>query len=541
MQVFEAVERTLTDYGVDAVFGVAGDGNLFFVETLIRHESVQYVSSSHEAGAILMADGYARATGNLGVATITRGPAVTNSVTALTEATRNRTPMLLVAGDTVFARRGHMQDIDQRSVLLPTGAGFEQLRSGETAIRDLAVAIQRARLEERPIVLNVPEDVFDEVASEKPHIPPPRARQAFGPSTDAMDTSLGILVSSKRPIILAGRGAVRAGSRSALISLADRIGAPLMTTLLAKDYFDGHPLNLDICGTLSSPLTAELIGQSDCIVAFGASLNEMTTARGRYLDGKAVIQCDADAGRIGTWSSVTDAVVGDARMSAEAMLLWLDELGYEAPTGWSANVAAQLRDAPNQIGVCDPSDDDSIDPISFTRRLNSVLPSDRTLVVDGGRCMTAPFKYLRVRDPADLLVAVNFGSIGLAMGEAIGAGVGRPDRPVVAAMGDGGFMLGGLAEFNTAVRHGVDLIVIVYNDNCYGSEHTKLRGRGADVKMSMMDWPDLAPVADALGGTGVTIREPDDMDQMQEAIVKRDRPLLFDVKLSPEVTALLRS
>jgi acetolactate synthase-1/2/3 large subunit len=155
--------------------------------------------------------------------------------------------------------------------------------------------------------------------------------------------------------------------------------------------------------------------------------------------------------------------------------------------------------------------------------------------------MTAPFKYLRVRDPADLLVAVNFGSIGLAMGEAIGAGVGRPDRPVVAAMGDGGFMLGGLAEFNTAVRHGVDLIVIVYNDNCYGSEHTKLRGRGADVKMSMMDWPDLAPVADALGGTGVTIREPDDMDQMQEAIVKRDRPLLFDVKLSPEVTALLRS
>ena len=95
----------------------------------------------------------------------------------------------------------------------------------------------------------------------------------------------------------------------------------------------------------------KLIRQSDCIVAFGASLNEMTTARGSYLDGKAVIQCDADTRRIGTWSSVTEAVVGDARMSAEAMLSWLDELGYKAPTGWSANVAAQLRDASNR-GVC---------------------------------------------------------------------------------------------------------------------------------------------------------------------------------------------
>ena len=119
-------------------------------------------------------------TGKLGVATITRGPAVTNSVTALTEATRNRTPMLLVAGDTVFARRGHMQDIDQRSVLLPTGAGFEQLRSGETAIRRSFCGCSAGTcVEERPIVLNVPEDVFDEEASEKPHIPPPRARQAW--------------------------------------------------------------------------------------------------------------------------------------------------------------------------------------------------------------------------------------------------------------------------------------------------------------------------------------------------------------------------
>ena len=159
MKLHDALARALAEHGVDTMFGLTGDANLFLVDRFMREHKGTYVSAAHEAGAVLMAHGYASVTGRVGVATVTHGPAFTNTVTALIEGVRSHTPILLIAGDTPVVDKEHIQAVDQRSVILGTGVGFEQVRSLDTAVVDLSTAMRRALVERRPVVLNVPVDL----------------------------------------------------------------------------------------------------------------------------------------------------------------------------------------------------------------------------------------------------------------------------------------------------------------------------------------------------------------------------------------------
>ena len=177
----------------------------------------------------------------------------------------------------------------------------------------------------------------------------------------------------------------------------------------------------------------------------------------------------------------------------------------------------------------------TVDVRTALRRFDDVLPRDRTLVTDGGRFMYEAWRSLHVRAPAHFLPTVHFGSIGLGLPTAIGARYGAPGRPVVLVTGDGGFMLGGLAEFSTAVREGVDLTVIVLNDGGYGAEHIQFRTRDMDPGLSLFAWPDLAAVAAAMGGVGVRVRRPTDLDDAAAALAGRERPVLLDVHVDPDL------
>jgi thiamine pyrophosphate-dependent acetolactate synthase large subunit-like protein len=232
MKGHDAIARALAEQGIDTVFGLIGDANLFIVDPLVRQQGVRYVAATHEAAVTMMALGYGRASGRLGVGTITHGPALTNAMTALVEGVRTRTPLLLVAGDTDPADTQHLQRIGQRELVEATGAGFEPIRSGDTIAIDVATAVRRAQREARPIVLDVPVQLewldvdyrpASRAASELAASPLP------SPDDAALDRAVGILASATRPLVLAGRGAVLSGARDALVRLADRLGAPLGT------------------------------------------------------------------------------------------------------------------------------------------------------------------------------------------------------------------------------------------------------------------------------------------------------------------------
>jgi acetolactate synthase-1/2/3 large subunit len=533
VKVHEALARALVDSGADTMFGLIGDANLFLVDSFVRDQHGTYVGAVHEAGAVLMATGYARAAGRVGVATVTHGPGLTNTVTALVEGVRGRTPLVLLAGDTAVHDHANLQNIDQRELVATTGAGFLQVRTPDSAVEDLALAFRRAVLERRPVVLDVPADSqWTETAYVAVDRTPPRAG---APVMDdaALDRAVGVIAHARRPIVLAGRGATRPAARASVLRLAERIGAPLATTLKAKDLFRGEPFDLGIFGTVSTPVASETIARSDCIVALGAGLNPFTTARGSLLEGRGVVHCDIDPAQIGGSATPVVGLVGDSAAAADAICAWLDEAGIAASGFRSPDLLQRL--AEQHPEPPDRSSDTTVDVRIALRRLEEVLPRERTLVTDGGRFMYEVWRQLSVREPGHFLPTVHFGSIGLGLPTAIGARYGAPGRPVVLVTGDGGFMLGGLAEFSTAVREGVDLTVIVLNDGGYGAEHVQFRTRDMDPGLSLFAWPDLAGVAQAMGGAGVRVRRPADLEDAAAALASRDRPVLLDVHLNPDL------
>ncbi|MDH3682894.1 MAG: thiamine pyrophosphate-binding protein, partial [Acidimicrobiia bacterium] len=495
------------------------------------------------ANAVLMAEGWGRAAGRLGVATCTHGPGLSNTITALIEGVRNRTPLLLVTGDTPVADRDHLQNLDQHALVAPTGAGFEPIRSSDTIAANVATAIRRARVERRPIVLNVPMDIeWETDVVLVPLDPVQPVANAVEPDPAALDVAVGILASANRPIVLAGRGAVHAGARPALIALAEALGAPLATSLLGSGYFTGDPWNLGIYGTLSHPVAQEAIASADCVITFGASLNYFTTDQGMLLRGKRVIQCDLDPARIGSTVPIDAGVVGDATKVAETITAWLAEAGHTPSSFRSPALADQLAAFDASEVFDDRSTEGAIDPRTFTLRLDTILPEDRTLVVDAGRFMLNALT-LSVPDPLSLITTHGFGAIGLGMSNAIGAGIARPNRPTVLAIGDGGFMMGGMGEFHTAVEHNVDLIVVLYNDGSYGAEHIQLYRKQMDTKASLHHWPDLPTVMTSLGAKSVVVEKESDLDAVADAVQNRrpGQPLFIEARLDPDMVSAITS
>ena len=523
-----AIAAGLRQLSIPVLFGLTGSGNLFIAESFSGRCGGTFVRSAHEAGAVQMAQGYAKATGHLAAATVSMGPGVTNTLTGLVEGVRGRTPVLVVATDTPAEEKYHWQGVEQRGLVESTGAGFEPVRSARTALRDLAWAAQRAVVQSRPVLLNVPRDLLHEPvqATFQPASYP--LRQPVRPAPAALEDLLAVVASARRPVVLAGRGAL--GAEAELIALAERIGAPLATTLKAKGLFRGSIHNIGIFGTLATDRAGELIARSDCILAFGASLNYRTTVGGDLLQGKRTVHCDIDPAAIGATGPVDVGVVGDCAQVASELRALCDLADVRA----SAFQDLAVVPAPAATAVPTPMDPDrELDATAVMSFLNEAVPGDRLVVTDGGNFSLAAWRHLDVATPTRFLTTTDFGAIGSGMGNAIGASWSAPELPVVLVVGDGGFTLGGLVEFNTAVRYDVDLITVVCNNGTYGPEYRELVHRGLDPRLSMFEWPDFASVAGALGGTGVTVRTSRDLEAAAKAIADRDRPLLIDVHLDP--------
>lgn len=533
--VYQSIARATHDHGVTTMFGLMGDANLFMVDSFVRDFDGRFVPAAHEGSTILMASAYAHVSGKVGVATVTHGPALTNCMTALTEAARGHAPMVVLAGDTPIDNPRHLQSTDQRELVKTTGAGFEQLRTPATVGKDVARAFYRAQVERRPIVLNMPADFMWVEADYDIQVLDVFTAPGGVAEGDILDNAIGMIASARRPLILAGGGAVTA--RDQLIRLADRLEAPLATTLKAKGLFNDHPYNIDIFGTLSTPAAYELIAESDCIICFGTALHDFTTDRGKLMKDKRIVQIDVDSTAIGGGLHPDAALVADAGLTAETILFWLDEAEIPA-SGFTRELDTETLTA-HPKGA-EKLSDGVVNYIYALERLEDALPKNRVLVTDGGRFMTEVWCRLSVSDPQSFVPTVNFGSIGLGLQEAIGAGLAAPDRPIVMFTGDGGFMMGGINEFNTAVRLGLDLVVIVANDSAYGAEHIQFIDRKMDPSLTEFHWPSFADVAISLGGEGAEVRSKDDLETALAGLAARKGPFLLDLRLDPHDVPRMR-
>ncbi|TDB98794.1 thiamine pyrophosphate-binding protein [Actinomadura sp. 7K534] len=545
MNVAEAVGGALARLGATTVFGVVGSGNFHVTNALVAG-GARFVAARHEAGAATMADAYARVSGELGVVSLHQGPGLTNAVTGIAEAAKSRTPLLVVAGEVAAAAVRSNFRVDQAAIAAAVGAVPERVHSPRTALADVARACRTAVAERRTVLLCLPLDIQEaEYPGDPAERPPARRRPAVPPlpvpPPAAVARLAGMLQDAARPVFVAGRGARLSGAREPLAELAGRCGALPATSAVARGLFAGDPFALDVSGGFATPAAAELIRGADLVVGWGCSLNMWTTRHGALVARDAkVVQVDVDARALGAHHPVDLGLIGDAAETARAVAAELEARGHSATGYRTPDVAGRLaregrwQDVPYEEHPA--GDDDAggprVDPRTLSIALDGMLPRERAVAVDSGNFMGYPAMFLDVPDADALVFTQAFQSVGLGLATAIGAAVARPDRLTVAALGDGGALMSA-AELETAVRLGLDLLIVVYDDEAYGAEVHHFGPGGHPLDTVTFPPADLAAIGRGFGCAAATVRRPADLAAVAGWLEgPRDRPMLVDAKVT---------
>ncbi|MFT4469942.1 thiamine pyrophosphate-binding protein [Arthrobacter sulfonylureivorans] len=539
--IAELVGQTLAGLGAGHAFGVVGSGN-FAVTNALKAAGVPFTASRHEGGAATMADAYARMSGRLGVVSVHQGCGLTNAATGIGEAAKSRTPMLVLAAETAGSAVRSNFAMDQPGFARSVGAVSERVHSAASAVADTVRAYRTAMNERRTVVLNLPLDVQAQPApggTENGAAATVSAPLPVRPAGSAAEALADLIAAADRPVFVAGRGARDAGDQ--LRALAAQAGALLATSAVAKGLFNGEPFSLGISGGFSSPVAAELISEADLIVGFGCTLNMWTMRQGALIGaGAKVAQVDVEDSALGANRPVDLGVLGDSGQTAGAVLDILRGRGPAAAKYRTGPVRDRISTGVrwHDVAVEDLSTEDRIDPRLLTGRLDQLLPADRIVSIDSGNFMGYPSQYLDVPDEFGFCFTQAFQSIGLGLATSIGAALARPDRLPVLGTGDGGFLMS-IAELETAVRLGLPLVVIVYNDAAYSAEvhHFGNNDGGAPVDLSTVTFPDtdIAAMARGFGADGITVRTLDDLAGVSGWLASSPtRPLVIDAKIASD-------
>ncbi|MGY1714702.1 thiamine pyrophosphate-binding protein [Geodermatophilus sp. SYSU D01106] len=526
MNVAQAVGETLVRCGVGTVVGVVGSGNFHATNAMVA-AGARYVAARHEGGAATMADAYARMSGTVAAVSLHQGCGLTNALTGITEAAKSRTPLVVVTAEATSPRSNFA--VDQTALAEAVGAVPMRVTAARDAVAVATRAFATARDDRRVVVLNLPLDVQAEEAPDGPGTAPevPAVPAPAPADVAALAAALG---RARRPVFVAGRGA--RGYRAELAELAGRCGALLATSAVARGLFRGDPWDLDVSGGFATPVAAELIAGADLVVGWGCTLNMWTTRHGRLIaDGAVVAQVDLDAAALGAQRPVDLGVVGDVGAVARAVGAAVDggAVGYRTDDVRRALAARRRwRDEPYD----DVGGDGLVDPRTLTAALDDLLPAERVVAVDSGNFMGYPSMFLDVPDESGFCFTQAFQSVGLGLATAIGAALARPDRLPVAALGDGGALMGA-SELETVVRLGLPMVVVVYDDAGYGAEVHHFGPDGHPLDTVRFPETDFAAIARGHGFAAVTVRDPGDLAGVGEWLAgPRDTPLLVDAKVA---------
>lgn len=518
----------IRDHGSRQVFGLIGEGNMILVNAITDTGSVSFVGSRHETAAVGMADGYARSTGELGIASVTQGPGATNTITALITAARACSPLLLLAPEVPDDVAWHIQKLNLAALAASldlTCVTLDLSRPREMLLDCLRWASEA----HQPLIVRFPYPELDAepwatYGGGTDRLPPPRPATPPAPPEDVR-TAAEFLAASRRPVIIAGHGVRLSGATDAIISLAETAGAALATSLMGHGLFAGHPQDLGISGGFSRAETRAVMGQTDCVLVFGASLNQFTTHHGHIVPESAhLIHCDIDPSHVNRITEVDHAVIGDALATAQEIERVFLELGesrtFAGPT--PLGQAGPVQDVEPGSGVLNP------DRLMF--ELNKKLPTNRVVVVEGGHNMGFVARNMDVSGPRDFFVPIEFGSIGLAMGLGTGTAFGRPDATSVITIGDGSLLMS-LGELETLCRYDVPAIVIVLDDGSYAAEYHALDIRGVNLEHSLYPRRDFAAAARSFGAQAHTVRSPEDVLALPDLTKGVDGPVVLDCKI----------
>ncbi len=514
--VVEAVAAALAAGGVRQAFGVVGSGN-FHLTNALRGLGVGFVATRHEMGAATMADAHARISRTPTVVTLHQGCGLTNALTGVAEAAKSGTPVLVMAAEATNPHSNFW--VDQAALAQAVGAATIRIDDAATAVADVQAALDLAVTGRRTVVVNLPLDVQSQPVPVGAIAPStatglPAGQPPLAPSTAATAAFADRVRAARRPVFIAGRGARAGDGEAAVARAAAASGALLATSAVANGMFASDPWTLGISGGFSSPLAAEIIAAADLVVGWGCTLNMWTMRHGALVGpDTVVVQVDDVAAAIGSQRAVDLGVVGTVVATADALVASLaadprPDLGHrDDATRERLATGVRWRDH----DVADRSTADRIDPWTLCFRLDDLLPIERIVGIDSGNFMGHPSVTLSVPDQDGFCFTQAFQSIGLGLATTIGCAIARPDRLPVAALGDGGALMG-VAELETVARLALPMVVVVFNDAAYGAEVHHFGPHGHDLATVEFPDTDIAAIARGFGLEGITVRAVDDLE-----------------------------
>ncbi len=531
MKVSEAVADALAVEADGPVFGLMGDANMAIWDALVKNGRSRVIWSRHDGAAVLMTDGYAKATGRLGVCTVTCGPGLANCANALITAARAQTPMVIFTGHYIDdGGKAGLQAMDQRRFVQACECKYRSISSLDSMAEDIAEGFYTARTKSCPVVLDMPSALWDAELpwdwDYKPSIGfvPNRA---YPPSEEALQMLAERLAQARNPVIIAGRGAVLAGAREAIERLADTTGALLATSLLAKGYFCGNPWDIGVSGSFSSAPTEQLMAQADFVLGLGASLNFYTSEGGMLFPNAEVVRVDVKPFPSTIGNSPGHYFQGDALKTAEALTRILS--GSAQREGFRTVDTRTVLQTPAETP---PAPTDGLDPRKLMRCLSPALPEGSQVVSGGGHFWSWSIAHLMLPAGARFQHSVAFGSIGLGLAHGIGAAVGRPESFTLVVEGDGS-VLQAIQELHAAAEQGVRLAVLIMNDSGYGAEVLKLKWKSRDPSNASWHSPDFVAIAKSFGGDGVRLSAEADIAEAIAKAAQSKGPFVIDARISP--------
>ena len=539
----QAIIASLEAEGVDTVFGYPGGQAIKIYDALYDSKKLHHVLARHEQGATHMADGYARATGKVGVVLVTSGPGATNTVTGIATAYMDSIPMVVITGQVTRGVIGtdSFQESDIVGITMPIVKHSFLLQSTDDLTETFREAFYIASTgRPGPVLIDIPSDL--QGAEMVFHYPDsvniPSYRPTYKGNAKQIKQATALIETSKRPLLYAGGGIVSSHACQELKALAEAMQIPVVTTLLGKGCFpSSHPLSLGPVGMHGSKYANMAMTECDLIIAAGARFSDRVTGKlDEFAPNAKVIHIDIDPAEIGKIREANVPIVGDAQGILGGIVAQLEKSGAEpVDAEWVETVNEwrerwpyyddQFNDYPNQI----------VPEVALDELSKQLDPDSSIVTTEVGQHQMWAHQHIGREHARSFLSSGGLGTMGFGFPAAIGAKFGCPDKQVVCVAGDGSFQMNS-QEMATAAINNAAVKVFLLDNRALGMVHQwqKLFYHERYSSTILDPVPDFVKLADAYGWEGERIEKPEEVASAIARMLASDKPYLLDVAISPD-------
>ena len=536
----QSLIRSLENVGVEVVFGIPGGAILPAYDPIFDSKKLRHILVRHEQGGGHAAEGYAQATGRVGVCMATSGPGATNLVTPIADAYMDSVPLVAITGQVPSGSIGTdaFQEADIVGITMPITKHNFLVQHADDIPRTIAEAFHLASTgRPGPVLVDLPKDVLQAQSSFSwpPVLNLPGYRPTTRPHAKQIREAAKLMASASRPVLYVGGGVLKARAAAELAALAELTGMPVVTTLMARGAFpDSHRQHLGMPGMHGTVAAVTALQKADLLVCLGARFDDRVTGKlASFAPGAAVIHADIDPAEIGKNRTADVPIVGDCRETIAELVPALRELyaaGNRADlTGWWQQVDGWRETYP--LGYEEPTDG-SLAPQHVITRLGQIVGPEAIYVSGVGQHQMWASQFISYENPYTWLNSGGAGTMGYSVPAAMGAKVGRPDTTVWAIDGDGCFQMTN-QELVTCAIEGIPIKVAIINNGNLGMvrqwQTLFYGGRYSNTKLDSKRVPDFVKLADAMGCVGLRCESADQVDAtIEKAMAVDDMPVVVD-------------